>query len=471
MKPSRLASWLARAASLTFFLLSLGYLLHTSHDPVVLGKYDAEYVVFLAVLFLVMVPAFHYLARFCSVAHELKTRSGKTFVVRPRHKLAALLLLGGGAYLAALAYADRLVHSRTMTYGGDGFHPYLQNTPVPNDAAQHVNRWGFRGDDFDQQKVDHTFRIFVFGGSTVYCGTVPFEQTHCRLLEKRLREVYPQYRVEVQNIGTDWHTSEHDTIKLLFYAQDFSPDLVITFHAINDLARSLTPDMFGEGQYRSDYRHYLGAAANLVTGGRKVPWSLGAGHWCSDLRFDQIRLAGPDGKGLAGVRTSFVPKARPVEITEWKSLPAFQRNLRDFVTIARSKGMQVLLATQPSLYRDDLTEEERQLLVFPLTHFFNGKRPSLISMIDGMRQFNAATRRLAQQLDVEVVDLEQRMPKTTAYMYDDVHYTPAGNELVGNAFAEHIIGAKIIDRVMAERTKTPAGDTQVESNGTAKQTP
>jgi lysophospholipase L1-like esterase len=439
-------------ASSLLFVLSLGYLLHTSNDPVVLGKYDAQYATFLAVLFFVVLPLFHWLARFCAIPQELKSRSGRTVVVRPWHKLTVTLLVAFVLYLASNALTDRFVSGRTITFGGDAYHPYLQNTPLPNDTAQHVNRWGFRGDDLDQAKGDGVFRVFVFGGSTVYCGTIPYEQTHCRVLEKRLRDAYPQYHVEVQNLGADWHTTEHDTVKLLFYAQDFSPDLAITFHGINDLVRSFTPDLFGEGSYRSDYRHYLGAAANLVTRGRKVPLTITSGYWCSDFRFDQIRITGPDGNGLGGVRTSFVPKAQSVQITEWKSLPAFERNLRDFVEIARSKGMQVLLATQPSLYREDLSPQERQLLVFPLTHYFGGKRPSLYSMIDGMDRFNDATRRLAEQAGVPLVDLDRRLPKTTDYLYDDVHYTVAGNELIGNALADDIIASGLVDRVMEKRT-------------------
>ncbi|HVC94610.1 MAG TPA: hypothetical protein VND64_13005 [Pirellulales bacterium] len=448
---SRLAVWLPRLASSVAFVLALGYLLHTSHEPVVFDKYDAPYATFLVFLFVIILPTFHYLARSCAVAHELKTRSGRRFVVRPRHKLVIVVVAVLAVYLAAGALADRFVRRRIMTSNSDGYHPYLQNTPQPNDAAQNVNRWGFRGDDIDQAKGDDVFRVFVFGGSTVYCGTVPYEQTHCRVLEERLRKAYPQYKVEVQNLGADWHTTEHDTIKLLFFAQDFSPDLAITFHAINDLVRSLTPDAFGEGPYWPDYRHYLGAIANLATGGRKVPSTITAGQWCSDLRFDQIRVNGPEGIGVNGVRTFFVPKALPVNITEWKSLPAFERNLRDFVAIARSKGMQVLLATQPSLYQDDLPPGVQQLLVFPLSHHFGGKRPSLHSMVDGMRRFNDSTRRLAMQASVDLVDLERRVPKTTAYLYDDVHYTQAGNYLIGNALADSIIESKTINRVMEQR--------------------
>lgn len=435
------------------FVGALGFLLHTSHEPVVFGKYDAPYAVFLALEFFVVLPVFYLLARFCAIEHEIRLRSGRVLVVRPRHKLTAVFVASWVVYFATGLLAAQFASSRMMTTNGDRFHPYLQNTPSPDDPAQHVNHWGFRGDEIELEKADDVFRIFALGGSTVYCGTVPYEQTHCRLLERRLSEAYPQYRIEVQNLGADWHTSEHDTIKLLFFGQDFSPDLVFTFHAINDLVRSLSPDMFADGPYRSDYRHYLGAATILAGQDRKAPWLMAGlgGYWCSDVRFDQVRIEGPEGKGLHGLRTYFVPKALPVDVTGWRSLPAFTRNLRDFVAIARSKGMNVLLATQPSLYREDLTRAEQQLLVFPLSHHFRGERPSLRSMIEGMRAFNDATRQLAADDHVELVDLEQLMPKTTEYLYDDVHYTQRGNELVGEAFAKQIIESKIIDLVMRQR--------------------
>ena len=455
---SPFARWWPRLVSCMAFTGALGFLLHTSHEPVVFGKYDAPYAIFLALEFFVVLPGFYFLARFCAVEHEIRLRSGRILVVRPRHKLTAVFVASWVVYFATGFVAAQFASSRMMTTNGDRFHPYLQNTPSPDDPAQHVNHWGFRGDEIDREKADDVFRIFAFGGSTVFCGTVPYEQTHCRLLQRRLSEAYPQYRIEVQNLGADWHTTEHDTIKLLFFGQDFSPDLVFTFHAINDLVRSLSPDMFADGPYSPDYRHYLGAATILAGQQRKAPWLMAGlgGYWCSDLRFDQVRIDGPEGKGLNGLRTYFVPKTLPIDVTVWQSLPAFERNLRDFVVIARSKGMRVLLATQPSLYRDDLTPADRQVLVFPLSHHFRGERPSLHSMVEGMRAFNDATRQLATDDQVELVDLDRLMPKTTKYLYDDVHYTKAGNELVAAAFAKQIVESQIIDRVMRQRQSDPS---------------
>src|SRR3569832_1365210 len=102
-KASVLAVWLPRLASSVAFVIALGFLFHTSLEPVVFGKYDASYAAFLAVVFLFIQPAFHYLARFCAAEHELKSRSGRTFVVRPRHKLAALLIAACAIYPPASA--------------------------------------------------------------------------------------------------------------------------------------------------------------------------------------------------------------------------------------------------------------------------------------------------------------------------------------------------------------------------------
>lgn len=448
---TRRAAWIVRLVTLLAFLFSLGYLLHTSYRPVVFDKYDLQYASFLGFLYLIVLPAFHFLARFCAATHELTLHSGRTLVIRPWQKLAVVFGTAVTVSLVTLIMTATMVSNRVVTYNLDIYHPYLQNTHLPNDPLEHVNRWGFRGDNIDVAKADNTFRLFMMGGSTVYCGTVPYEQTHCKLLEKRLQETYPQYHIEVQNLGADWHSTQHDTIKLLFLAQDFAPDLLITFHGINDLVRSLSPEPFGEGDYWPDYRQYYGATAHLIVRNHKLSASVPLAYWCSDLRFDQLHITGPYGHGLGGVQTFFVPKTRPVDIAEWQSLPAFERNLRDFISIARSKEMAVLLATQPSLYRDDLTPEEQQLLMFPLTHYRDGKRPSLHSFVDGMRIFNDVTRRLAKESGIDLVDLEQRMPKTTDYLYDDVHYTPAGNELIGNAFAEQIIESGIVERIMHER--------------------
>jgi hypothetical protein len=273
------------------------------------------------------------------------------------------------------------------------------------------------------------------------------------LLEKRLKSEYPALKIEVQNVAAEWHTSQHDLIKLMFDAREFSPDLVIMFHGINDLIRSFGENVFSEGPYRQDYRHYFGAATNLARPGRTAMnfFNTAGGHWCSDFRFQQVRIAGPEGNGLNGMLTMFFPKSQAVEFTDWQSLPAFERNEREFVRIARQSGMEVMLATQPSLFRTDLSKADQEVLIFAKTHQSQGKHASLDSMVAGMQKFNDVTRKIAKDEPIAFVDLEKEVPKTTEYVYDDVHFTRRGNERVAEVIGDEIVRAELIPKIAAKR--------------------
>lgn len=470
-RPSSVAIWVPRLVTLFFFVFALGFLFHHCPYPILFGRYNERYLAFLAALFGLLLPGVYFTARFFSMSHELKRSRGRVLVVTPAIKLGVAFVLSLIGYIAADWYIGRLLSANVATHNAHVFHPFLQNVPRPLHVEQHVNRWSFKGDEIELEKPKDVVRIFFFGGSTVHCGTVPFETTHVRLLEKRLQREYPGLKLEVQNLGAEWHTSQHDLIKLVFDAREFSPDLVIMFHGINDLVRSFENNVFAEGPYRQDYRHYYGAAANLARPSQTAMnfFNTAGGHWMSDFRFQQVRLAGPEGNGLNGMLTMFFAKSEPVEFSDWKSLPAFERNQREFVRVARAAGMEVMLATQPSLYRADLSDYDQEVLVFSKVHHRDGKHASLASMVEGMQKFNEVTRKIVNDEDVPFVDLEQQVPKTTEFVYDDVHFTRKGNERVAKLIGDEIVRAELISQIAARRGLLPAsaGSTSSAAGGSA----
>ncbi len=437
---------IACLATLPAWVLGVGFIFHTSFDATVLGKYSTGYFVFLCLWFLLAVPASFLLASFVFGTQHLKLSGGRTFAVRPRDKIAWGLFV----ILPTVVIADQVlthrVRKHTASVSTDAFHPFLQNAPKPGRSRYNINRWGFRGEDIEKAKPADTFRVFVIGGSTVFCGRSDFEDTHCRILETELRRIYPDRVIEVQNAGVEWHCTEHATIKYLFHIQDFDPDLVIVFHGINDLLRSLSPDQFAEGKYRSDYGHYYGPVANYVRP-RFTVFSLFTQHfdyWFSDFRKSRVRLDGPYGEGVRGARMYLFPKTEPVEIDDWPSIKAFERNLRDLINIIQSRGIKVIVGSQPYLYRDDLSDEDKQVIWFAQSHHDDGTRPSLASMRRGMEAFNATTARVAAETYTTFADLDAAVPKTTEYLYDDVHYTRKGNEAVAFALRDVIVEKKLI---------------------------
>ena len=416
--------------SLFYFVFSLGFWFHTTRNPVIFGKYSLPYFTALCLLS-VLSPYAFFATRFMLTER----------VLRPRTKwLAAvvLALLLFGAWEMALRKGEKPPESIAA------LHPYLQVQPIPNDPAQNVNRWGFRGEEIEKHKPANTFRIFMLGGSTVRSEETPFEKTHPRIAELKLRARYPSVKIEVQNAGMDWYTSQHSLINFLTKIQDFDPDLIVIYHGINDLYRSFAPQGLSHGPYQEDYSHYYGPLSGMIEAYYSKPHLLNLrifsclsgffrNLWFSDFR-----------KG------NRAPIRAPVK--EWKSLAAFERNMRNFASTVRSKNISLIMASQPFLYREDLTDKERE--AFWVDKRFmeeDGKLPDVKSLVEGMNAFNDKSRQIAADSGVPFLDLERLVPKTLDYLYDDVHYTEKGNRLIGETLAQFIAEQGIVDKGSASQ--------------------
>lgn len=439
-----LESWPPRLIAIFLVLVGVGFCLHTSFDPVIAGKYSRNYFLALCFWFFFVLPIGFLLARWAFRPTGITLSSGNKVQITPVHKIAALAVVLG----ILITFGRGAIQRRRLDRSPFTFHPHLQTAYKPNQPALGINRWGFRGRDIEKQKTADAVRIFMFGESTMASLEVGFEDSHCRILERMLQKQYPDRAIEVQNVGVPWHSSEHSLIKLLFDVQDFSPDLVIIYHAMGDLLRGFDQPDFTHRPYRDDYGHYDGPVADLVKGRgfdlNGLPISMITGFWLSDFRFDRVRLLGPEGKGIEGVRTLFVPKADRVTVDHWRSLAPFARNLENFARIARGKGFQVLIATEPYLYRPDSSDREREVFLFPMTCRENGKQPDIISMKNGMDAFNAKSRQVADECGVFFFDLEAQIPKSLDYFYDDIHYTLKGNTAVAESLARYIIHSGIL---------------------------
>ncbi len=441
----RLLAWLVTAP---FVVLGVGFVFHTDFEPTVLGKWSTGYAVFLLVWWLLVTPAVFFLARFLLSTQEIELASGRVLRLRSAPKILVALLLGWGVVQVVEYRVDKALGRGVATpQRTDFFHPYLQNMPKVGSARLGTNRWGFRGADMAAEKAEGACRIFALGGSTVFSGPLSLPETWPEVLAARLRGRYPGLTIEMQNAAAEWHTSQHSLFKLLTLVLDLDPDLVLVYHGINDLGRSLVPDLFAVGAYRSDYGHYHGPVARLARPG-ELDWPfvrIRLGYCFSDFLYHRVRIAGPAGDGVHGLGMAFFPRAEPVPVESWPSLEAFERNLSDIVSICRARGIDVILASQPALYREDLTEAERELLWTPISHQQDGRYPDLASMIDGMERFNATSRRVAEETGAGFAALATRDPKTTEYLWDDVHYTAQACALIAELFDEHVANAGLLD--------------------------
>ena len=426
--------------------LLAGFALHTDpENPAVLARYSVPYSLFLLSLGL-PAPFLPALARFLTRPSRRVLADGRTLEISPGRKRAYLVTL----CIAALVLTESYFQVRkAMQPPGRvpdyllGFHPHLQIIPHPFTYSG-VNQHGFRGPEIERAKAPGVYRIFFLGGSTTFNPFHKFEETYPRRFERLLRESYPERKIEVQNAGMSWYTSQHSLINFLTRVQDFQPDLVIVCHAINDLVRSFSPSRFaisGYG-YRSDYSHFLGPQAELFADleHQREPGLADsvvilreatrffARCYASDLRFRSQPLAEWD-------------------VKKFPSLNAFRRNLINLCDIAAARNVQLVLVTQPHLYTDDLSEEERGVLWFPKNMGTDGSRQATgASMKRGIEMFNNATRDLARRKGVPLADMENAVPKTLDYFTDEVHYTAKGTSILASKMVEEIIRSGLVDQ-------------------------
>ena len=426
-------------ASVSIGLLVIGLWFSTDPDPTILGKYRLVTLAQLVAVSVVGYLCVLYLRFVMLPQHWGRGISHRPITLRTKARITLLLLVVG--FIAAQGFAywhERHTWARTRQLSAAGFDPFLQAVPAPNDREFRINRWGFRGRDIEREKPPNTYRIFVVGGSTVYCSRVSFEYTHARVLERQLTQRFPRINIEVQNAGMHWHTSQHSLMKILFKIQDFSPDMIIVYHAINDMYRSFSPNWLAVGPYRNDYSHYHGPIASMVREYFRKPVGP-LSHVRQVFRLFRRRW-------FADFRGGASHEQVEMSVTEWPSLWAFERNMRNLARHVHSLDIDLVMASQPYLYRDDLTEEELGTLWFPNALFrSDDAQADLPSIISGMDQFNASSRLIAEVNDALFVDLEAEVPKNLIYFLDDVHYTEEGNRAIGESLADHIAGGGFID--------------------------
>lgn len=134
-------------------------------------------------------------------------------------------------------------------------HPYLSYylTPDYRDSLTSHNSLGYRGKEIESVKAAGIYRIALLGGSTTYDTSIKDnDKTFAAQLEKILRDKYGYARLEVINAGVGAYTSWESLVNLEFRVLDLDPDLVVVYHAMNDVKTRLV----APSAYRSDNSGY-----------------------------------------------------------------------------------------------------------------------------------------------------------------------------------------------------------------------
>jgi hypothetical protein len=114
------------------------------------------------------------------------------------------------------------------------------------------------------------------------------------------------------------------------------------------------------------------------------------------------------------------------------ALVTYDANLVKIIRTCRQNGQQLLILTQPTLYRKDLPED-LQLLLWSCSDE-GAYTPEVLEKL--MDAFNQRMRDVCRREDTDCLDLASLLPKDTTVFFDDCHFNLAGCERVAEVVVE-----------------------------------
>jgi hypothetical protein len=138
--------------------------------------------------------------------------------------VAGPLVAGGALYRSRTAQGIQLRYSES---------PHLRRSlerDVDYRGIVHINRYGFRGADFDSAKAAGTTRVIIVGASTTFdpCARQDSETWPARL-EHWLTQLAPGRRFQVINAGVPGAPMVDQVIRLQTELYAFAPDVYVVY--------------------------------------------------------------------------------------------------------------------------------------------------------------------------------------------------------------------------------------------------
>ncbi|MCY3572829.1 MAG: SGNH/GDSL hydrolase family protein [Chloroflexi bacterium] len=313
--------------------------------------------------------------------------------------------------------------------------PFVNYGLTPN--RDDVNSLGYRGPEITQPKPADRFRIVALGGSTTYGGYLAgYESAWPHKLERLLVDDYGYSQVEVVNAGVPAYSSYETAVNFLLRVQDLGPDMIIMYHATNDVrARLVDPADYQGGYELRGAWQSLGQALPASALQRLFMHRLGDSLQLAfslddrlppptHLRGCQLDTSGAEAVCVnLGLAAAQVLAANPPIY--------FQRNLENIISMAQSRDIATLLLTwaySPYVYDapngDVMSQPFRQAAV---------------------AEHNAIIRGLAEERDTLFYDMAANMPSGRKYWFNGVHQSEAGTSEMARQLSGYLAGSGALD--------------------------
>ncbi len=324
-----------------------------------------------------------------------------------------------------------------------------------------INALGMRGDPLPR---DPAYHLLAVGGSTTICAYLDDAEAWPRLVQSHLTDALGSGTAWVGNVGRPGHTTAQHKLQMeKLLEQHDELDAVILLIGINDMLIHLAVATDGPGGLmRAGGRLRPGAPGRAFSihpeDDAGDPWYLrnafGRVWRLHAARAAETGLSRMDDRGAMVGRmraarqraTSFRDELPDLS----KKLATYARNVNEILDLAERSQVRVLLLTQPTLWRKDLTPDELGLIWASggSLHHIDADATfySAGALTRAMKMYNDALLAVCRERSVDCLDAAEQLPRTAEIFFDDAHYTEEGSRRLARLVAEHLLEHEPLSR-------------------------
>ncbi len=280
-----------------------------------------------------------------------------------------------------------------------------------------INDLGFRGPEIAVPKPPGTIRVGFLGASTTFCAEASSnDAVWPSLVVDALRRRFPETNFDYVNGAVPGYTVTSSTRNLALRVAPLQPDVIVIYHATNDLSgelRGIAAKQSGSASVALPESSWLARHSLL--------WNLVT----KNLRLMLARTAAESGS------------VDSITI-EAESLGAgFGNDLTALVRAAKATGAIVALVTFSTQLRVDQDEAARRTAMQSAMLYMPGFDSG--QLLAAYRRYNAIIGEVAASERILLIGGEDRIPGNPMHFTDSVHFTDAGNRAQASRVSEALL--------------------------------
>lgn len=310
------------------------------------------------------------------------------------------------------------------------------------EVVHRVNRLGYPYDEARaRRQAAEELRVAVVGGSTVECVALEESKRWPAVLERRLADALPGRPVTVLNLGVSATDTRAHLATVAQHAVKLDLDYLVFLLGANDVGRSDSAyhPLLGEDALLQRELSPLRALVLSFQLGRRLRVLYlrlrGAEHFAAPPEAHQ-----PYFQPYALDRATLPPLSERREVSA-ESLRDYDLNIASLAGLAAAHGIVPIFATQPMLWKADMSPEEEAVDWLGAVVVRDGRRYK-VPAGEKARVLETLNRQLLATCaarGLRCLELEPRIPRSLEYFYDSVHFNEAGADAVAREVAAFMV--------------------------------